>query len=100
MVEEQPHVRERGVIRLVLERAQEDGARRDEQERDRVREERQRRDPGERRAPPAGREVRPEGLRCSFGRDAYPPTFVGHWLAISAFFAADCWPRLANFTLV
>ena len=31
--------------------------------------------------------------------DAYPPTCVGHFWAIR-FFAAVCWPRLANFTLV
>ena len=36
-------------------------------------------------------------LRCSFGRDAYPPTFVGHCCAMRAL-AAVCWPRLANFT--
>jgi hypothetical protein len=48
---------------LVLKRAEHDRAGGHEQERDRVREKWQRPDPRERKAPPAGRDVRPEGPR-------------------------------------
>jgi hypothetical protein len=69
VLEEQLDVGERRVVVRVLERADEDRCGRREQERDRVREERNRREPGERQAPPAGLDVRPERLRCSVGCD-------------------------------
>ena len=88
-MKERRDVREGVAVHLPLEGADEHGARGKEHEEDRVREERQRHDPGERKASPAGRDVRPECLGYCFDRDDYDPIFEGQSVAIFAF-AALC----------
>ncbi len=96
LLDQRVQVAERPAALLRLERAEQDRARGQEEEEQRVDEERKRSEPREREAPPAGHDIRPERPRCDVSRRRYP-IFEDHCCAIRVF-AFVCCPLLANFT--